>query len=171
MFWAISCELYYRYQNPHQVERLTTWWPDFSHDIRCHNSDNWPQRNGNKWILELKITISKTTSMMLVIPSMPIWRWLSEMTAVLRILPSPFTSVYKSSCPIGCQWGQSAFGQMSTTPTASCQNLKKSKLCFLQTWPIYWLLSSKQPYLTYLLVTLSGGDTLLMTNNSISSIC
>ena len=153
------------------MKRLTTWWPDFSHDIGCHNSDNWPQTNGKKRMLELKITISKTTSMMLVRPSMPIWRWLSEMTGVLHILPSPPTSFYKSSCPSGCQWGQSAFGQTSTTPTPSCQNLEKSKLCFLLTWPIYWLLSSKRPDLTYLLVTLSGSDSLLMTNNSASSIC
>ena len=28
---AISCELSYRYWNPHKVEKLTTCWPDCSH--------------------------------------------------------------------------------------------------------------------------------------------
>ena len=28
---------------------------DCSHDINCHNSENWPQINGNKLTLELKI--------------------------------------------------------------------------------------------------------------------
>ena len=30
----------------------TTWE---AHNISCHNSKNWPQRNGNKLTLELKI--------------------------------------------------------------------------------------------------------------------
>ena len=28
---------------------------DCRHDISCHNVKNWPQRNGNKSTLELKI--------------------------------------------------------------------------------------------------------------------
>ena len=28
---------------------------DCSHDINCHNSEDWPQRNGNKLTLDLKI--------------------------------------------------------------------------------------------------------------------
>ena len=55
IFWVISCELSYKYWNPHQVENLATWWPDSSHDISCHSSKNWPQGNGNKLTLELKI--------------------------------------------------------------------------------------------------------------------
>ena len=34
-------------------ESLTTWW--LYHDISCYNSENWPQRNREKWTLELKI--------------------------------------------------------------------------------------------------------------------
>jgi len=34
IFWAMSCELSYRYWNPHQVKKLTTWRPDCSHDIK-----------------------------------------------------------------------------------------------------------------------------------------
>ena len=55
IFWAISCELSHRYWNPTSWKKLTTWWPDYSHDISCHNSENWPQGNGNKPTLELKI--------------------------------------------------------------------------------------------------------------------
>ena len=34
----------------------------------------------------------------------PIWRWRSELTVLfVHVVPSP-TSVYKSSCPTGCQW-------------------------------------------------------------------
>ena len=42
-------------ETPTRWKKLTTWWPDCSNDIDGHNSENWPQRNGNKPILELKI--------------------------------------------------------------------------------------------------------------------
>ena len=58
IFWAISCELSCRCWNPHLVEKLITWWPDSSQGISCHNSENWPQINGNKLILELKMNCS-----------------------------------------------------------------------------------------------------------------
>ena len=53
IFWAKSCDLSYR--SKPQVEELTTWWPDCTQDFSCHNSENWPQRNGNKSTPELKI--------------------------------------------------------------------------------------------------------------------
>ena len=52
--WAISCELSYRYWNT-RWKKLSIWWPDCTQDMSCHNSQNWPQRNGNKWTLELKV--------------------------------------------------------------------------------------------------------------------
>ena len=49
----MSCELSYRYWNPHQVEKLTTWWQDCSQDISSHDSGKWPQEVGRnrpwKW--------------------------------------------------------------------------------------------------------------------------
>ena len=42
-----------------QVEKLTTWWPDCVQDMSYHNSKNWPQRNGNKSTLELKINCTR----------------------------------------------------------------------------------------------------------------
>jgi len=31
-------------ETPTMGEKSTTWWPDCSHDISCHNFQNWPQR-------------------------------------------------------------------------------------------------------------------------------
>ena len=36
-------------ETPTRWKTFSTWWPDYSHDISCHNSENWPQGNGNKW--------------------------------------------------------------------------------------------------------------------------
>ena len=38
----------------HQLEKLTTRWPDCTQDMSCHSSENWPQSNGNKCIFELQ---------------------------------------------------------------------------------------------------------------------
>ena len=35
-------------ETPTRWKTFSTWWPDYSHDISCHNSQNWPQGNGNK---------------------------------------------------------------------------------------------------------------------------
>ena len=43
--------------------KLTTWWPDCNHDIRCHCSENWPQRNGSKLTLELKTAATAAKSL------------------------------------------------------------------------------------------------------------
>ena len=57
---------YGRYSEPHPVssltdtatptrwEKLATRWPDRTRGRSCRNSENWPQRNGNKQTLELK---------------------------------------------------------------------------------------------------------------------
>ena len=36
-------------------KKLTAWRPDCSHDMSCHNSEDWPQGNGSKLTVELKI--------------------------------------------------------------------------------------------------------------------
>ena len=41
-------------ETPTRWKKLTTWEPDCSHDISCHSSENWHQRNGDKPTLELK---------------------------------------------------------------------------------------------------------------------
>ena len=68
IFWAISCELSYRYWNPTRRKKLliTTWWTDCSHDVSCHSPKNWPQGNGNKPTLEHNTNCVKTTEMTLL---------------------------------------------------------------------------------------------------------
>ena len=58
IFWAISYELLYRYWNP-RWKKLITWQPDCTHDLSCHNSENWPQRNGNKLTRKLKLNCTE----------------------------------------------------------------------------------------------------------------
>lgn len=52
------------------MRKLTAWWPDSTHDISCHNSRNWPRRNGNKPTRNWRLTVPKQTKMMLVKPPM-----------------------------------------------------------------------------------------------------
>ena len=40
-------------------KKLTTWWSDCSHYISSHNSENWPQRNGSKLALGLKMNCTE----------------------------------------------------------------------------------------------------------------
>ena len=121
----MSCDLSYRYWNPHKVEKLTTWWADCSHAISCHSSKNWPQRNGNKPALELKINCTQnsqddadqTTTWL-------ISRRLAELTV-------PFLHTALSlSCikllPTDMQWGGGEGGSLWTRvhppPVASIQS-------------------------------------------------
>ena len=59
----MSCEGSCSYWILTRWKMLTTWWPGCSHDISCHNSKNWPQRNENKLTPELKVncTLIKMT--------------------------------------------------------------------------------------------------------------
>ena len=66
LFWSIFHEWSYRHWNPHQVKKLTTWWPDCSHDISKHNSENWPQENGTNQPWNWRLTVPKTIKMLLV---------------------------------------------------------------------------------------------------------
>ena len=45
-------------------------------------------------------------------------------------------------------WGESASEQMSALP-CSCWHLKQNKLSFSPIWPVYWLLSGRQPNCTF----------------------
>ena len=48
-------------ETPTRQKRLTinTWQPDCIHDLSCHNSENCPQRNGNKPTPGLKINCTQ----------------------------------------------------------------------------------------------------------------
>ena len=59
--YAVSCLK--DTETPTRWKTPTTWWPDCSRDISCHSLKNWPQRNGNKLTLELKIQFSSVQSL------------------------------------------------------------------------------------------------------------
>ena len=81
-------------------KKLITWWPGSSHDISCHNSKNWPQRNGNKPILELQVNCSLNNQDDAdQITTWPISRWLSELTVLFLHVPTP-SLWQKSSYPL-----------------------------------------------------------------------
>ena len=68
ILWALSQIL-----KP-SMEKLTIWWPDYSHYISCYNWETWPQRNANKmqtsrpW--NWRLTIFETIKLKLVRPPM-----------------------------------------------------------------------------------------------------
>ena len=68
---------------------LSTWWPDYSHDLSCHNSENWLQRNGNKLTLKLKINYLKQSRWCLSDHWWLISRWPSELTGLSACCPLP----------------------------------------------------------------------------------
>ena len=50
--WETELNWTHKYGIP-RWKKLTARWPDWTHDIYCHSSKNWPQRNGSKQTLEL----------------------------------------------------------------------------------------------------------------------
>ena len=117
-----------------------------THNINCHNSENWLKEMEIKGPWIWRLTVPKTTKTTLVRDYWwPLWRWLSELTVqFLHIAP---TSVYKSSCPTGCQWvlvgGKSAFGPTSNLhhdPQLPASEIKRTFL--FTNLACHWILSS-----------------------------
>ena len=160
--WAIPCELLWRYWNLHYVEELTTLWPDHSHDISHHSSENWSQRNRDKLMLELKTNYLKQSRWCWSEHQGPIWRWLPSWLCYFFMLPS----LYKISCPLIVSWGELPFGQKSTLPTTPNAEIKqyftlhqkkkkkKKKKC-IGFWVSIWTLLSVIPPLHILLWSLN----------------
>ena len=114
--------------------------PDYTHEISCHNSKNWPQRPWN-----LRLTPPKTIKIALVRP--PIWIWLSELTAVSAYSP-PSTSVYKSSCqwlPVG---GSQPLDWCLLPPFPAASICNKASFPFHQPGLFigFWMASSQTPH-------------------------
>ena len=81
--------------------------------MSCHNSENWPQRNGNKLTLEMQSNCTENnqddadqTSTWLTS------RWFLGLT-VLFLHGTPSIHLEKP-LSADCQWRESAFGQEST---------------------------------------------------------
>ena len=116
--------------------------------MSCHNSENWPQRNGNKRTLELKINCTYNNQDETDQTTKDQFEMTVRDDCAVSACSSPHqTPVYKCSHPLLFGgWGKSAFGQMSATPGPlpfSCC-LKQSKFSFPPSWPAYWLLSGEQ---------------------------
>ena len=143
------------------MEKSATWWPDSSHDISCHSSENWPQRNGNKPTLELKINYLKQSRW-------PILRWWSELTV------SASHSAYKSYCPLisggrGMGWLELAFGQVHNYPSKIKQTFLSTNLASLMAFKWPWAVSKQDPLLvTPLLPTSVSCDLEQKTSISLS---
>ena len=41
-------------------KKLTPWWQDYSYDMSCHSSKNWPQRTETNWPWNWRLTVLKT---------------------------------------------------------------------------------------------------------------
>ena len=41
--WAMSFVLFVDTETPSRWKKLTTGWPDCSHDLSCHDPENWCQ--------------------------------------------------------------------------------------------------------------------------------
>ena len=147
IFWAVSWELSWRHWNPYQEEKLTTWWPDCSHDISCHNSENWPQRNGN-WPWNWRLTVPKTIKMTLTRPPMTKFKMPvgaacagSTYSPSLRLC-TPETSLSRFLPLMGC-W-ELAVDTSPPSPQVTGL-LNKATFPFLPTLSLeYWLSSSGQ---------------------------
>ena len=53
-------------ETPTRWTKLTVRWPDYSHDISCYNSKNWPKDVGTNWSLKWRLTTLKTIKMALI---------------------------------------------------------------------------------------------------------
>ena len=107
-----------------------------------------------------RLTVPKTTKMMLAVHWWPIWRWLLQMTVLFLHValshPSPADSAYKCSHPF-LSGGDLAFGQMSaTSPHIVASIWNKANFLFRQPglFTGFWVASSWTPH-AYLLVTAS----------------
>ena len=120
-------------ETPIRWKKLTTWRPDYTHDISCHNSENWPQRNGNNLSLELKPDHLKPPRGHWSDGRWPTWRRQSEPTV-------PLLHVAASLClkvlvPLVISGGESAFGQTDAHPHPLQLPASDIKQTFLSTNP------------------------------------
>ena len=95
------------------MEKLTTWWPDWTKNLSCHNSKNWPQRNENQSTPNWRLTVTKTIRMMLVRPLMTNLKMtVRDDCAVSAWRPPPTLSINGLNSLL-VRVGELAFGQMS----------------------------------------------------------
>ena len=119
IFRAISYACLIDTETPIRGRKLTTWWPDCSHDISCINSEKWPQRNGSKPTLYWRLIVLKTVKMTLIRPLMSSFKTVRADCAVSACshLPIPLKLPLKSSClwiPGSGSWSSQGLAPIST---------------------------------------------------------
>ena len=115
------------------MEKLTTWWPDYTQDMSSHSSKNWSQRNQNKWTLELKIQFSSVLfSRSVMSDSLR----LHESQHARPPCPSPTPGVYSNSCPLS-QWCHLAISS-SVVPFSSCPQSLPASVSFPMSQLFKW---------------------------------
>ena len=138
ILWATFYEWSYWYWNAHQMEKLNTGWPDCSHDISCHNSENLPQEMETNWPWNWRLTVLKIIKMMLVRPLITNFK-LTVRTDCCFFMKPPLSAYIKASwLSVARSWPLDR-----SPPLPCCWHLKESKLSFLPTLPLYRLLSGK----------------------------
>ena len=115
--------------SPIRWKKLTPWWPDCSHDLCGRNSENWPQGNRETWTLELKINC--TWNNQDDAGQTPMTSFRMTVRADCAVSACRPSLVYKAPAP-DCQWGESAFGQMSTLLPPGAGIQKKANFPFHQ---------------------------------------
>ena len=121
------------------MEKLTTWWPDCTQDLSFHNSENWPQKKWEQVHPNWRLTVPKTTKIMLVRPLMTDWRWLLEMTMLfLQVTASPTLSI---NARTPCLSGEevSLWKNIHHLPPTVASTWNKANFPFHPICPVYWL--------------------------------
>ena len=108
-----------------------TWWSDCSHDINCHISENWPQEMVTNQLWNGRLTVPKTTKMMLVRPPMINFKMTVRADYVVSAcspLPQPIKALAL------CLWREvGRLGLWTTLHTTPQLHTSKIKQTFLST--------------------------------------
>ena len=108
----------------------------------------------NCWCQAWRLTVPKTTKMMLVRPLMTNLKTTVRADgAALHVSPQPPALSMEALTPAVSVSGTWPLNRCHHLSPPSCRHLKESKLSFPPTWPVYWLWSGKQPEPQPLLVT------------------
>ena len=120
-----------------QVEKLTPWWPDFTHNMSCCNSENWPQRNGNIQTLELKTAAAAAAKSLQSCPTVRPHR--RQPTR----LPHPWDSPGKNT-GVGCHFLLQCMKVKSEREVAqSCLTLCNPMDCSLSGFSVYGIFQAR----------------------------
>ena len=127
-------------ETPTRWKSLTTPWPDCSQDISCLNSNNLPRKMETNGPWNWRLTMPKTTKMMLVRLPMPNFKMTVGADCIFCVQVA--LCVNKSSCPLTVSQEALAFGQMPALPPPLMLASRTKQTSFPPTWPLYWLLGS-----------------------------